>query len=138
MTEDATVVRPGEGRVFSLGDDVARVLVPSGAADFSVFVSTVGLRGVPLHRHHRADEAFYVLEGVLDVVVGDRTERCTAGTFVFVPRGTVHAVRVIGTEPGKVLVAYLPGGMEESLEEFAQAPREERDRIARRYNSEFV
>ena len=31
------------------------------------------------------------------------------GTFVFIPRGTVHAAKVIGTEPGKVLAAYIPG-----------------------------
>ena len=45
------------------------------------------------------------------------------GTFV--PRGTVHAAKVIGREPGKVLAAYIPGGLEHSFEEFAQLRTEQ-------------
>jgi hypothetical protein len=82
---------------------------------------------------------------------GDRSVR-RQGTFVFIPRGTVHAAKVIGTKPGKVLTAYVPGGLERSFEEFArlraaQAEGASRstdpqnmsaEQINEKYDSEFV
>jgi hypothetical protein len=47
----------------------------------------------------------------------------------------VHAVRAIGPEPGRVLVAYVPGGGEQAFEEFGRSPR---DVVAAKYDSEFV
>jgi mannose-6-phosphate isomerase-like protein (cupin superfamily) len=52
---------------------------------------------------------FYVLEGQFLFLVGERQVSASPGTFVFIPRGTVHAAKVIGTEPGKVVAAYVPG-----------------------------
>ena len=43
-------------------------------------------------------------------MVGERQVSGSPGTFVFIPRGTVHAAKVIGTEPGKVLAAYRGSG----------------------------
>ena len=43
--------------------------------------------GLPLHIHHREDEAMYILEGEYEIQCGDRTIRATKGTFVFLPRG---------------------------------------------------
>jgi hypothetical protein len=69
---------------------------------------------------------------------------------VFIPRGTVHAAKRIGTEPCKVLAAYIPGGLEHPFEEFAQARAEQEDanwvtgrgktaeEINEKYDSEFV
>lgn len=72
-------------------------------------------------------------------------------TFVFIPRGTIHAAKAIGTEPIKVLIAYIPGGLEHSFGEFAQlrtAQEEDADpsvdrgravaEINEKYDSEFV
>ncbi len=56
-------------------------------------------------------------------------------TFVFIPRGTVHTAKVIGSEPGKVLSAYILGGQERSFEEFGRLPA---DVGAEKYDSEFV
>ncbi|MBV9181704.1 MAG: cupin domain-containing protein [Acidobacteria bacterium] len=44
----------------------------------------------PLHLHHKDDEAWYVLEGKLQVRVGDEIHEAGAGCAVFVPRGTAH------------------------------------------------
>ena len=101
------------------------------------------------HRHiHRGhDELFYVLEGEFLFLVGERQVSGSPGTFVFVPRGTVHAAKVVGTEPGKVLIAYVPGGLERSFEEFARLRAEQRgdadrdrtaEEINEKYDSEFV
>jgi mannose-6-phosphate isomerase-like protein (cupin superfamily) len=44
----------------------------------------------PLHLHHSDDEAWYVLEGKLCVRRGDEIVEASAGSAVFVPRGTPH------------------------------------------------
>jgi mannose-6-phosphate isomerase-like protein (cupin superfamily) len=44
----------------------------------------------PLHRHHRDDEAWYVLDGTLGLRVGDEDLLAHAGTAVMVARGTPH------------------------------------------------
>jgi quercetin dioxygenase-like cupin family protein len=71
--------------------------------------------GLPRHIHHGCDELFYVLEGEFRFLVGERLVNAPPGKFVFIPRGTVHAAKVIGTEPGKVLAAYIPGGQEQAF-----------------------
>ena len=44
----------------------------------------------PLHLHRTDDEAWYVLEGVLRVKVGNDDVELHAGSGVLVPRGTPH------------------------------------------------
>jgi len=44
----------------------------------------------PLHRHHRDDEAWYVLEGSLCVQMDAKIVEAAAGAAVFVPRGAAH------------------------------------------------
>jgi hypothetical protein len=58
----------------------------------------------------------------------------SAGTYVFVPKGAVHAYKVIGTERGRVLSAFVPGGPERAFEEFVKlrTEGEEVNRSARR------
>ena len=131
---------PGQGRAIPGAADIIlkATSADTGGAIGVLEATAAPNAGPPPHIHYDCDELFYILAGHFRFLVGERTVTAPPGTFVFVPRGTVHAVRNIGTEPGKVLAAYLPGGMEQSFEEYAQAPREERDRIARRYNSEFV
>jgi quercetin dioxygenase-like cupin family protein len=43
------------------------------------------------HVHERTGETFYVVNGELEVLMGDTTFTASAGDVVFLPRGTVHA-----------------------------------------------
>ena len=45
----------------------------------------------PLHVHHRDDEAWYVLEGVLRFRIGDEVFDAGAGSAVLASKGTPHA-----------------------------------------------
>ena len=45
----------------------------------------------PPHTHIDEDEIYYVLEGELDVYVGDTVQRAGAGDCIFLPRGQAHA-----------------------------------------------
>lgn len=57
----------------------------------------------PRHLHFRDDEAWYVLEGVLRLQVGDREIEARAGSSVLAPRGTPHTY----WNPGPGPVRYL-------------------------------
>jgi hypothetical protein len=48
----------------------------------------------------------------------------SAGAYIFVPRGTVHAYKVVGTERGRLLMAFIPGGPERLAEEFVKLSTE--------------
>ncbi len=102
--------------------------------------------GPPPHIHHSADELFYVLEGAFEFRLGEQLFRADPGAFVFIPRGTVHAPLCLGPAPGRIVAAFVPGGQEQSFEEFSrlaashngEPPPEELARIARKYDSEFI
>jgi mannose-6-phosphate isomerase-like protein (cupin superfamily) len=63
----------------------------------------------PLHVHHRGDEAFYVLEGRIDVQDGDTRHRLEAGQMHVVEAGSVHTFATVDTEQSaRVLVVMTP------------------------------
>jgi mannose-6-phosphate isomerase-like protein (cupin superfamily) len=71
----------------------------------------------PLHVHRHEDEAFCILTGAVDFVRGDERFRADAGACVFLPRGIPHTFLGMSEEPSKVLVMFLPGGLEEAFAE---------------------
>jgi len=78
---------------------------------------------LPTHVHRQFDEAIYVLEGGLTIRVGDRTVTVRAGSFAFVPRGTVHLIENRGTSPAKILLWETPApSINKLLEEMNQLP----------------
>ena len=88
------IVRPGQGKVLDLGN--FEVVVLASAVDTSDAFSLLQTQeeppdfGPPMHIHHDAAEAFFVLEGDYLMFIEDRQDECPAGTFVYVPRGTPH------------------------------------------------
>ncbi len=70
----------------------------------------------PLHFHPHTDEAFYVAEGELTVVLSDREIVAPAGTLVFIPRGVVHTARNSGSRPMRGAILISPGDAEHLFE----------------------
>jgi quercetin dioxygenase-like cupin family protein len=150
---EGIILGPGEGRPIP-GTDAMTLKATSEETGGSIgFIEATGPPGYgpPRHIHRSHDELFYVLEGEFLFLVGERQVSALPGSFVFIPRGTVHAAKAIGTESGKVLIAYIPGGLEHSFEEFAQLRTEQGEEANRstdrgrtvaeinaKYDSEFV
>lgn len=66
----------------------------------------------PRHIHQDADEAFVILGGEVEFwLAGERFAR-GPGQTAFVPRGTEHTFRVLGTQPSRHLAILTPGGFE--------------------------
>ena len=109
----AVVLGPGEGRSIDLGS-FAMVLKATGddtGAAFSLLEAAEppGF-GPPMHIHHDADEAFYVLAGEYIIFIEDRELLCPTGSFVYIPTGTRHGFRV-GSVPSRKLNLYTPAAM---------------------------
>jgi quercetin dioxygenase-like cupin family protein len=65
----------------------------------------------PLHRHLHDDEAFYLLEGEIVALAGDREHRVGAGSALFLPRGLPHAFMVTSASARLITVA-VPAGFD--------------------------
>ena len=72
----------------------------------------------PRHIHHREEETFYVLEGEMNVTVGDRTFKATPGTLVYLPRDVAHSF-AIESEQLRTLILLTPAGLEGFFKEFS-------------------
>ena len=66
------------------------------------------------HVHEGQDEVFYILDGEITFLLGDRVESATKGALVFIPRGKVHGLRV-DSETTRFLNLHTPGGMDRLL-----------------------
>lgn len=60
------------------------------------------------HRHQRARQFFYVLEGGLTIELEGVTHRLRAGEGLHVPPGLAHQVRNDGIEDARMLVVSSP------------------------------
>jgi quercetin dioxygenase-like cupin family protein len=69
--------------------------------------------GPPPHIHHKEDEAFYVLDGEFTFLCGDLQRICETGSFVYIPKHTLHTFQNTGGRTGKLLVIITPAGLEE-------------------------
>ena len=79
------------------------------------------MAGPPLHRHHREDEWFYVLEGEFRFVVDGQEILAGEGCSVFAPRGSAHTFQNIGEKKGRVLAISEPAGLDSLFAELAFA-----------------
>jgi quercetin dioxygenase-like cupin family protein len=66
----------------------------------------------PMHVHHNEDEAFYVLEGEIALIVDGKRIDLSAGDFAYAPRGTTHAYVVVSAQ-ARMLLTLTPAGLEE-------------------------
>jgi len=89
----------------------------SGGAYFIMEATVPRDGGPPPHIHRNEEECFYVLEGQLEIRLGDRMISASTGDFVHVPRGTVHCFRNVGTALARTLLIFSPAGLEGFFEE---------------------
>jgi mannose-6-phosphate isomerase-like protein (cupin superfamily) len=68
--------------------------------------------GPPLHVHHGADEAFWLIAGTVRVRCADDEFVLEAGDYALLPREVPHTFIVEGTETAHVLTLLSPGGSE--------------------------
>jgi mannose-6-phosphate isomerase-like protein (cupin superfamily) len=68
-----------------------------------------------LHVHHREDESMYLIEGELEVTIGDKVFMLGAGESYFAPREVPQRLRNIGSVPARALLITTPGGFDQFI-----------------------
>ena len=110
-----TIVRhDGEGEAIWMLNSLVTVKATAEetAGAYSLCEQVVTAAGnPPPHVHRDADEAFYVLDGEVDIEVGGEVVGAGPGTFAFAPRGVPHTYRV-RSATARMLVLGSPGGLD--------------------------
>lgn len=144
------VLEPGGGKHLFIG--TSQITIKAVGADTHGHVSLFqfsqepGGFGPEPHIHREREELFYVLEGEVDILVGERTVKSSHGTFVLVPRGMPHTFANRGTVRAKLLIMFCPAGDREKyfegLAELTkggrQPSRDELVELMRKYDQEPV
>jgi quercetin dioxygenase-like cupin family protein len=73
----------------------------------------------PGHLHPNESEFFNILEGEVDITCGDTVYHGTPGSYIYIPRSTVHDIQVT-TASARFTVLATPGGFERWFEELGE------------------
>jgi quercetin dioxygenase-like cupin family protein len=69
--------------------------------------------GVQPHFHKGHSDSFFVLEGELEIHVGDDVVTAVPGSYALAPPGVVHFFRNVSDAPARALNLHVPGGFAE-------------------------
>ncbi|MFC5216615.1 cupin domain-containing protein [Streptomyces coerulescens] len=119
-------VRSGEGRSLWVVGDTYTIKAAGEETNgaFALIEASVPPGGgPPPHVHSREDEAFYLLDGELEVLAGRSTTSVRAGDFVLLPRGLVHGFTNPGVTAARMLILTAPAGFERFFAEAGTAAR---------------
>jgi mannose-6-phosphate isomerase-like protein (cupin superfamily) len=109
------VLAPGEGRSYEMGR-IRSVFKADGAesgggysiSEWWLDANTTG----PGAHSHPEDDVFYVIEGTMSLLVGDRWVEAPQGAFVLVPGGVTHDFENRSEARAGVLNLSSPGEFE--------------------------
>jgi quercetin dioxygenase-like cupin family protein len=106
--EDGIASRPGEGE--PVGGETTSHLIKGVLPDLSVFEMAFApeFEGVDPHTHDDLVDAFLVLAGEADFVVGDDVRRAGPGSFLAAPPHARHGFSNPSTAPLRVLNIHAP------------------------------
>lgn len=143
------VLGASEGEHLVHFRDQGKILIKIGSATGSdnlalgtqqVMVGT----GIPIHRHFKMDEAFYVLEGSGMFILNDVSHPFEKGATIFIPKNSWHG---FANPDHELLLLWIvtPAGLDGFFREICNPPgvppkklnREQINEIARKYATEF-
>ncbi len=78
--------------------------------------------GAPPHKHPW-DEAFYVLKGEVEIIVGDKRYHLYPGDYARVPAGFTHGFSGLSDEEGLVIAFESPSNSHEFFKEIHETVR---------------
>jgi mannose-6-phosphate isomerase-like protein (cupin superfamily) len=100
ITNEADLVTPGKLATVE-GRDIGSDSLSSGNV---IWIKTE----LKAHKHLTHSEHVYVIDGEAEMRLGDKTVKIKNGDIIFIPKGTVHAVKVTSKRPLKVLSVQAP------------------------------
>ena len=135
------VVRSGDEKTTILGaGDEYSYLATGAETDGAYFMMDAIVPpggGPPPHIQTREEEGFYVLEGQVTFWIDGKREQVDTGTFLHVPRGVAHHFKNESELSARMLIWFVPAGIEEMFSEMAADPDRYKE-IGATYGVEFI
>ncbi|WP_433250599.1 cupin domain-containing protein [Streptosporangium sp. CA-135522] len=139
--QTAEAVELSAGSAFRLLADASDTW---GALGANRLTMSSGADGAGPHYHTLSSEAFYVLGGAMEFLLGDRLTTVAEGDFIVVPPRVPHAFGAAAGSTAEVLVVMTPGverfGYFRHLGRVArgQESRDSLSAVQERYDVHFV
>lgn len=114
---------PGEGRSYSMGRIRALFKADGDETQNAYSISEWWLephtKGPGAHTHDE-DDVFYVIEGTMSFLVGNRWIDAPRGSFILAPGGMTHDFENRSSSPAGVLNFSIPGNFETNMPAIAK------------------
>lgn len=122
MAKNAHVRQNGDGQAFWMLNGLYEVKASSDETNgvMTVMEVTVPVNSGPPPHTHPGTESVYVIEGTLRYHIGDETFEGGPGSFFHIPEGTLE--RFEPTSTARLLITYMPGGIEKFFAEAGERP----------------
>jgi quercetin dioxygenase-like cupin family protein len=132
-------LRPGEGRHVQFGPNRIQVKIDANtdARGLTVIESSFppGAGSGPRHVHYAFEEAFYVLDGVIEYRIGNDRVIATKGTTLFVPAGAAHGFTNVGSGLARHLALSSSPYVASMIEEIGRSGLEHAAEVSARFDS---
>lgn len=116
---ETLILKEGQGRVYNCGTMTAIFKADENETNEKYSISEWWLDpnsdGPGAHSHEENDEVFYVLEGTISFLVGDKWVKAEKGTFLRIPATTTHDFKNHTDKKAGVLNFFIPGGFERDM-----------------------
>jgi len=118
------VLSPGEGRSYPMGR-ISAIFKADGdetASRYSIseWWLEPNTQGPGAHSHDEENCIFYVIEGTMSILVGDRWIDAPKGSFVLAAAGMKHDFENRSRSRAGILNFSIPGGFEKDMPAIAQ------------------
>jgi mannose-6-phosphate isomerase-like protein (cupin superfamily) len=122
------ILAPGGGRAYDLGPmrGVFKADGPETKDRYTVSEWAIepGSAGPGPHHHDANEEIFFVTEGTMWFLVGERWVEAPKGTFLRIPAGVTHDFENRGDERAVAFNVFIPGGFEAPFRDWFESGRE--------------
>lgn len=122
----------GEGEVLEAGGNRLVIKVASPSQFLAEYTAPAHFGGPPLHVHPGCDETFMMLDGRLEMTVGNHRADLTSGGTAYVSGNVPHTFRNPTGQPARFLLICTPGGMDQYFRGIATGDNELVSTIAER------
>jgi quercetin dioxygenase-like cupin family protein len=139
------LVPPNSGQVLKLVGVTHKLISQQTGGGYYLFESEFDPEsGNSLHVHTYEDEVVYVLQGAIQIRLGDGKLEASEGGVAHLPKGIPHALYNPLKTHLRILALAIPGGMERFFDELESAMQDgsmddaKHKEISRRYGIEWL
>ena len=139
------VVPLGSGKVLKLIGVTHKLISQQTGGGYYLFESEFDPEsGNRLHVHAYEDEVVYVMQGTIQIRLGNGRLEASEGGVAHLPKGIAHALYNPLKTPLRIVALAIPGGMEQFFDELESAMQDgsmddaKHREISRKYGIEWL